>query len=197
MKKTVIFFFFIVTFFFVYSVSGMAEDRGTFIVSGGYNHHLMFTTDNSSSGGDDGNIDFGGGYGFYLAPGYQGDGRWGFQMPMRFSYHTLDGESNVYFIGGDITPMVRLFRDPKAGWDPYFAFGMGLDLLTEGSRKNNSGSFGLDVCLAAGVEYHFHDNWAARLEVPFRAILFVGDNLSEDTTAVTSIPISLGITWKF
>jgi hypothetical protein len=179
-----------------------ASNRGVFSLSGGYAHNLMYTSDNSSSGGDDANVNFGKGYGLYISPSWQSEGRFGIILPLRFNAHSLSrsrivGSENIYYLGGGAMASVRFFREALRGWDPYFAMGLGLNYVTEGGRSDNSSSFGPSLNLEVGVDYHFNDSWAIHLGIPFQAILFFGDNLTDDGTGVSAIPFSLGATFKF
>lgn len=137
-----------------------------------------------------------------FANDYQGQRRWGIQTPFYFSYHSLSrsrvrATENILYFGGDIAPLIRFFREPKGGWDPYFSFGVGMDGVTEGSQNNRTAATDFNLHLELAVDYHFHDRWAAHFGVPFRGILFLGDNLSSDQTGVTSIPLSFGVVGKF
>ena len=174
-----------------------AADRSTFFLSAGYNHNLMFTTDSSLSAGDGGNVSFGGGYGFFIEPGYQGSGRWGVYAPLRFTYHNRPSEGGIWYFGININPIVKFFVEPKKGWDPYFAFGAGVIKLSEGDVVDSTSAWGINGNVAIGFDYHFNNSVALKFEVPYYYILFIGDNLSSGTTGVHSSPISLGVTWKF
>ena len=203
MNRKSLIFVFIVFFSLFFSENKLfASERDNFYLGGGYVQNLMFTGDNSSSGGDDANVNFSGGQGLYVTPGYQGNGRWGFQIPLYFSYHTLSrsriaANENIFFLGASFAGVVRFFKNSRNKWDPYFSFGLGMNHVTEGNRSDDSSSWGPSLDLALGLDYHIREKWSIHAGVPMRGILFFGDNLTDDGTGVSSIPFSLGVTWKF
>ena len=201
-KKSLIFVFIVFLSSFFSENRLFASERGNFYLSGGYIQNFMFTGDNSSSGGDDANVNFTGGYGLHISPGFQGENRWGFQIPLYLSYHTLSrsriaSSEHIYYFGTSFAGVVRFFKKPLKKWDPYFSFGLGINHVTEGGRRDGSGSWGPSLDLALGLDYHIQEKWSIHAGVPMRLILFIGDNLTDDVTGVSSIPISLGVTWKF
>lgn len=177
------------------------EERGHFFIEGGYFHNFLWSWENQTAAG--GNIKFSRGFGASVAGGYNFYGHFGVRLPAYFGWHSLrtrgtaGAEGQVVNTGAQVQGLYRWFKSPKNRWDPYIGVGAGIDLLTEGTREDNTGGFGVSFTLPIGVKYFFKEDIAVMLEAPIRFIRFFGDKLTAGGTSVLATPPWLALSYKF
>jgi len=193
-----------VLFCLLMSRSTLARGHDGFFFGGGYQQLFMYTPEHQLSGSaqqvNTDRIFFGPGFGANLLVGYDfEDTRWGIQMPFEYSYFKLNHVEWVNYIGGGVEAILHL-ASWESGWDISLVGGPGAAVLPEGSVKNNSGAVGMTIGAGPAFNYFFArgaTKGSVYVQMPIRAVIFFGNNLSKNRTTVLSIPIRIGISVGF
>jgi hypothetical protein len=185
-------------------LSAHARGHDGFFIGGGYEQLVMYTPEYRLSGAaqppTNERVSFGPGFGAHLLVGYDfKNSRWGVQMPFDYSYFKLNHEEWVHFFQIGAEGILHLASWDN-GIDVSLVGGAGASLLPEGPLKNNTGAKGMYVGAGPAFNYFFArgaTKGSLYVQIPIRAVIFFGDNLSKSHTTALSIPIRLGISVGF
>ncbi|MDO8527855.1 MAG: hypothetical protein Q7T03_09235 [Deltaproteobacteria bacterium] len=173
-----------------------------FYIGGGYQQLFQFSPDRQLVGGgavSPGKIDWRTRWGFYGKAGYDFcESRWGVELPVSYNRQKLNRAETVSVIGVDLNAIFHIIETP-GGLDFYWIGGSGMNIVTDGQVKNNSGSGGVNINFGPGLQYFISKKpkVAMGISVPFKYTLYFGDHLSKNITQVFGIPIMAGATIGF
>jgi len=184
--------------------SAQARGYDGFFIGGGYEQLFMYTPEQQFSGSAQpqttDRISFGPGFGAHLIAGYDfKNSRWGVQLPFDYSYFRLNHVEWVHFFQVGAEAILHLAAWDN-GIDVSLVGGAGASILPEGPVKNNTGAMGMYVGAGPAFNYFFArgaTKGSLYVQMPIRAVIFFGDNLSKGHTTALSIPIRLGISVGF
>ena len=175
-----------------------------FFFGGGYQQLFMWTPEDQLRAPgtiSSAQIVFGPGYGAHLLVGYDFKGsRWGIQMPLGYSNLKLNRTERVNYFDGAVEGIFHI-----AAWDNGIDLnligGIGVSALMEGPVDNNTGAIGMNFGIGPGFNWFFHRGEKVRssvyVQVPIRAVIFFGDNLSKNHTTALQFPIRVGVSVGF
>ncbi len=114
-----------------------------------------------------------------------------------FMLNVQDGQTRtgqedvgILFLGMPIFDVKFFLRQGDPRFDPYFATGLGMYWLTEGSRGNDTGGTGLGGQFGLGFDYYLNDIISLGFQGVFRSIALITDfGTPSQSTAV--FPYSL------
>ena len=175
-----------------------------FFIGGGYQQMFMYTSEDQLVGNQQfasRHITFGPGFGAHLLFGYDFEGtRWGIQLASGYSNFKLNQTERVNYFDTAVEGILHLVSWEN-GIDINIIGGFGPSFLLEGPFNNNSGAVGLNMGIGPGFNWFFHRGEKVRssvyLQVPVRAVIFFGDNLSKNHTTALQVPIRAGVSIGF
>lgn len=174
-----------------------------FYFGGGYMQPFYSSSERqiSSSGVASDQIHFGPAVGAFLVGGYDFCGsRFGVQMPVEWSTFVLNRAERVHLFGSSVEAVTHLVAWEN-GLDINVVGGMGWNYLTEGEASNQTRSFGVNFGAGPGLAWYFSQagdvTGALKVELPIRAIIFLGDHLSANQTTVLAVLLRIGVTVGF
>lgn len=184
---------------FVSEVFACGHD-GLFI-GGGYAQSHLFTYERRFLPISNVNerVSFGPAFGGHAVIGYDFcKTRWGIQFPAEFVTLRLNNErTQLLTVNAEAIYHLASWDN---GMDVHLVGGGGVNYLREGETFDRSASVGANMTLGPGVSWFFSRgalSGAITLQIPFRSILFFGDNLTENQTLTFMIPIRFGMTFGF
>lgn len=125
--------------------------------------------------------------------------RFGIEVPFGFAVQQLNRSETVHVYSLDTNAIIHIV-ETEQGADFYWIAGIGINIISEGTVNNNTGGAGMNVNFGPGFQYFFargKHRSAFSISIPFKYTLYVGDNLSANTTSVYAVPIQLGFTFGF
>ncbi len=196
--------FFAAVLSFVLAGRSFACGHDGFFVGGGYQQLFMFTTEHQLAGPlavSSEKITFGPGYGAHLLIGYDFPGsRWGIQVVPEYSNLNLNHSERVNYFGTAVEGILHIIAWEN-GLDFNLVGGVGYSQLFEGPRTNNTGAAGINIGVGPAINWFFHRGEKVRsslyAQVPVRAVIFFGNNLSKNQTTVLAVPIRIGVSLGF
>ena len=178
-----------------------ACERGKMYFEAGYSQHLLYTKENRLTAAPTSDkITFGPGPGGHAMLGYNVcNTRWGIQMPVEYTNARLNSAERVHLFGASVEGVFRV-KNWEEGADFHLTFGVGGNYLTEGSIADQTSSVGVSVGVGPGLTWYISKGRPAvgiMLDLPIRAIYFLGNRLSVSNTLVFSVPVRLGVSFAF
>ena len=145
-------------------------------------------------------ISLGSRYGGQIKIGYDFCGtRFGIEMPIGINYQMLNEVDRVLFLSLDTNAIIHIV-ETEEGADFYWIVGVGANIATEGTIKDNSKAGGMNVNFGPGFQYFFargKRRAAIGISIPVKYTLYIGNNLSRNNTSVIGVPVQVGFTVGF
>jgi len=137
-----------------------------------------------------------------LDPGFGGHVFFNYRFAEQFAFETSfmittqngtnvsSGDNGILFMGMPTFDLKYYFlkNDPK--FDPYAGVGIGLYWLTEGSRGDSTGGFGLGAQIDVGFDYYLTDVISLGFEGVFRSIGLI-TNFGTPSASTSLFPYTL------
>ena len=171
-------------------------------VGAGYTQLLQYSPDNqlTAAGAATRKIDWRTRWGAYGKVGYDWCGsRWGIEVPFSYNRQKLNRSEMVNIFGVDANAVFHIV-ETTGGADFYWIGGMGMNIVTDGQIKNNTGAGGINVNFGPGFQYFLKKTKpkvAIGVSVPVKYTYYFGNHLSRSGTSVFGFPIQVGFTIGF
>ncbi len=155
--------FLLLAFFWLIPTGSFARPPMSLSIFGGPNFQLTSAFPN---------LDVGAGGG--LAFDYRFNQHWGLASSLSvFPYNgegISAGDRNMLLLNIPNINLKFFWLKSENKFDPYLTAGLGLSVLTGGSKSDNSGGAGISTQLGIGADYYFNDRFSAGALTQFHSI---------------------------
>ncbi len=123
---------------------------------------------------------------------YRFNQRWGLQTSLSFFSHDGEGASRgdtgILVLNVPTVDLKFYMRKQEGRVDPYLRAGLGVGVVTEGSRNNNSGGAGMTAQVGIGSDFYFNDWFSLGIDNQFRTFgIFRGSSQSSALMFFTTV----------